>query len=307
MKLHESVTNPRTINRFKRLELDFINIHKGKYLYNNLVYINSKEKCLITCTTHGDFLQSIGNHLAGKGCPKCKGEKASKLKTKTTAGFIVEAKLVHGDKYDYSLVVYVNDRTKVIIICKEHGEFTQTPGNHLQDHGCPRCGVVIVSNIKFKTTEDFIKEATLKHNGKYDYSETIYLGAFEKVYIICPTHGGFWQKPSNHTQGQGCSECAIYGFKNNLPAILYYICIDEKYYKIGITNVTVKDRYRGKGQIKRIRIVKEWKYEIGQEARDVEKEIYLKFKEHLVDVNPIENTKSREIFTYDVLELDLIV
>ena len=60
-------------------------------------------------------------------------------KSKTTEQFISEAKAVHGDKYDYSKVEYVNTHTKVCIICPEHGEFWSIPCDHLHKHGCPHC------------------------------------------------------------------------------------------------------------------------------------------------------------------------
>lgn len=59
-------------------------------------------------------------------------------KRKTTKEFIEEAKMVHGNKYDYSKVVYVNNNTKVEIICPEHGSFFQRPNDHLKKNGCPK-------------------------------------------------------------------------------------------------------------------------------------------------------------------------
>ena len=116
--------------------------------------------------------------------------------------FIVKAREVHGDKYDYSKVEYVNQLTKVCIICPTHGEFEQTPDSHLHGHGCPKCVG------KNKTTEQFIEEAREVHGDKYDYSKTYYNGAFKKVTIICPIHGEFWQKPTMHLIGQGCPKCS---------------------------------------------------------------------------------------------------
>lgn len=120
----------------------------------------------------------------------------------TVDDFIQKARKVHGDKYDYSKVDYKNNSTKVCIICPEHGEFWQTPNSHLLGSGCPSC-----SNVKKKTTEDFIKEAKEIHGGKYDYSKTDYINERTKVIITCPIHGDFLQLPKNHLRGQGCPEC----------------------------------------------------------------------------------------------------
>lgn len=125
------------------------------------------------------------------------------MKRLTKEAFIDKAKKVHGDMYDYSKAEYSNSRTKVCIICPEHGEFWQTPNDHLNGHGCPKC---CTSNVK-KTTVQFIGEAMQVHGTRYDYSKAEYTGVNEKVCIICPEHGEFWQTPSNHLQGRGCPKC----------------------------------------------------------------------------------------------------
>jgi len=113
-------------------------IHENKYDYSNVVYINNMKKVEIICKNpkHGSFLQAANNHLRGCGCPKC--GKSIKL---TKEEFIEKSELKHGLKYDYSKVVYVHSHKKVSIICKEHGEFEQSPNHHIiQGNGCPKCG-----------------------------------------------------------------------------------------------------------------------------------------------------------------------
>ena len=117
---------------------DFIQIakviHKNKYDYSKVNYINAKTKVCIICHEHGEFWQEPNNHLQGQGCPKCGGsEKMNNI------SFTEKAKLVHGDKYDYSKVNYINSKTKICIICSEHGEFWQRPNDHLNGNGCPKC------------------------------------------------------------------------------------------------------------------------------------------------------------------------
>lgn len=110
-------------------------IHGNKYDYSKTEYLNSKSKVTIICPIHGDFEQKASGHLSGKGCVKCFNEN----KLSNTSEFINKTKIVHGDKYDYSKTNYINDRTKVIITCPVHGDFTQKPSNHLQGQGCPKC------------------------------------------------------------------------------------------------------------------------------------------------------------------------
>ena len=129
--------------------------------------------------------------------------------------FIEKARQIHNDKYDYSKVNYVNSRTKVCIICPTHGEFWQTPHNHLKGYGCAECGKE-KSHLSKMTTEDFIVKSKEIHGNKYDYSKACYKTCDTKVCIICPEHGEFWQTPSNHINGSGCPKCANEKRKNAL-------------------------------------------------------------------------------------------
>lgn len=172
-------------------------IHGDRYDYSKVVYKNAREKVCIVCKEHGEFWQTPYNHLSGKGCGKC----ANNFKMDVNL-FIQKAKQVHGDKYDYSRVRYKNVNTKVCIICPIHGEFMQTPHNHLNGRGCFKCGGTSKSN-----KETFIGKAKNVHNNRYDYSKVEYVNARTKVCIICPEHGEFWQIPAHHLRGEGCSKC----------------------------------------------------------------------------------------------------
>lgn len=123
-------------------------------------------------------------------------------KRKTNDEFIREAQLIHHNKYDYSKVEYANNKTKVCIICPDHGEFWQTPSDHLNGKGCPQCA----GNVRCDK-DTFIEKAKHIHNDRYDYSKVEYVNAHTKVCIICPEHGEFWQTPNNHLNGNGCPLC----------------------------------------------------------------------------------------------------
>lgn len=179
-------------------------IHNDKYDYSKVVYVNGKTKVCVICPTHGEFWIRPDKHLSGQGCPKCSGRAR-----KTTEEFKEEVSKIHGEKYDTSKVVYVNNKTKVCLICPIHGEFWITPHNCLMGQGCPKCG-----GSEKRTLESFINDSNVVHNFKYDYSKTEYNGIHEKVCIIChekdengEEHGEFWQAPNEHLHGQGCPKC----------------------------------------------------------------------------------------------------
>ena len=125
------------------------------------------------------------------------------MKKLTTNDFISKAKLIHGDRYDYSNTIYTTNKDKLTIICQIHGEFEQTPNAHLSGKGCPNCGETLKLN-----TDLFIEKAKTVHNNFYDYTLVTYKTSKEKVLIYCPIHGGFEQQPDSHLQGIGCPNCS---------------------------------------------------------------------------------------------------
>ena len=124
-----------------------------------------------------------------------------------TEEFIRRAKIIHGDKYDYSKTKYVNAQTKVCIICPIHGEFWQRYSDHLYGRGCKKCMAEKLRNDNSLSQEEFIRKAREVHGDKYDYSKVIYNGNKKKICIICPIHGEFWQIAGNHLRGYGCQKC----------------------------------------------------------------------------------------------------
>jgi len=122
----------------------------------------------------------------------------------TTEEYVAKCKLSHGDRYDYSVTTYIDDKVKVAINCRIHGVFYQRPSDHRRGFGCPTCS----GNAK-GTTETFIEKARKIHGDFYDYSKTLYLSLEGEVIIICPKHGEFLLKPRYHLYGTavGCSKC----------------------------------------------------------------------------------------------------
>ena len=126
----------------------------------------------------------------------------------TTSEFVANAVKVHGDKYDYSGVIYCNARTNVILRCKFHNfTFEQTPDNHLHGKGCFRCGLKKQVSDRTLTLEEFVHRSNSIHKDKYDYSKVLYKNTQVPVTIICRVHGSFKQLPTNHLAGNGCPSC----------------------------------------------------------------------------------------------------
>lgn len=175
-------------------------IHGNKYDYSLVIYTNNYSNVKIICPIHSIFEQTPKNHLRGSNCPKCSSyTKTGKNLTKKS--FIKKSIDKHGSKYDYSLVNYINSRSRVKIICPIHGEFLQIPHHHYSGRGCQKCS----NNVK--TLDDFINKSINYHGIKYDYSNVEYVNTKTKVDIICPIHGVFTQTPKHHYNGSGCPKC----------------------------------------------------------------------------------------------------
>ena len=193
-------------NRQKKTTEQFIEDakkkHGNKYTYEKTNYIGAEHKVIITCPKHGDFDQIARDHLSNHGCPQCGIESMIAHNKYTTEIFIEKATFVHGDKYDYSKVEYIDSRTNVTIGCPNGHFFEQKPVHHLSGRNCHIC-----YGTHIKTTEQFIIDAKNIHGDKYDYSKVKYITAKDKVEIICPLHIPFYQTPNDHLTGYSCPFC----------------------------------------------------------------------------------------------------
>lgn len=183
-------------------------VHGRRYDYSKVDYKGSQVPVIIICNKHGEFKQRPSDHLKGHGCKWCNN--SQDYKKIGTKRFIERARKVHGNKYDYSKVEYVNINTLVTIICKKHGEFKQRPGDHTKKgYGCPYCANELRGSDRKLTTEEFIEKAKAVHGNFYNYSKVKYVNSKTKVVIICPKHGAFEQSPNAHLHGYGCIECGF--------------------------------------------------------------------------------------------------
>ena len=190
------------------------NIHKNidgtpKYIYTKTIYKSMKDKLIITCPIHGDFEQISCNHLSGSGCPKCSKKISTIKRSLTTEEFIKRSEELHKNpdgtpKYNYSKSNYITQYDKVIIICPEHGEFEQTPCNHMNGQGCPKC----VKRTQKMTTNEYIQRVKELHpNKKYIFDKTNYTGHDDKLIVTCPIHGDFEIHACNFINKSRNSDC----------------------------------------------------------------------------------------------------
>jgi very-short-patch-repair endonuclease len=178
----------------------------SKYDYDNIKEIkNNKTKVPIKCLMdgHGIFWQTPNDHLRKHGCPKC--AKVKKLSWKEILDRFYK---IHGSCYDYSLNVendIKNIRTKIKIVCPNHGVFEQTIDGHLNKQGCLQCH----KDRYWLSFNDFIKKSNKIHNHSYDYSKIKkqWKNTYTNIEIVCSKHGSFWQLPKNHLRGRGCPVC----------------------------------------------------------------------------------------------------
>ena len=181
-----------------------IDKHGSFYNYDKVVYTNNLSKVVIICPLHGEFEQMASKHLNGNKCRKCGIDDIHKGRRLDNDTFIKLAIEKHGNKFDYSKINVKGEKTKIKIICHKHGEFEQSPRQHLDaEEPCKKCRV----NHFKHDLEKFTKLATLKHDGIYNYSLVEYEQSNKHINIICPIHGTFKQLPYKHLSGQGCSKC----------------------------------------------------------------------------------------------------
>lgn len=205
--------------------------HKGKYDYSLVEYVNAHTKVKIMCPDHGLFEQKPSNHLNGQNCPFC-----AQRGFRVSEDFEKASRRLHGEIYDYSKVKYLNNKTKVEILCKEHGSFWQVPNSHLTGRGCPKCGIKRGSSKISLSKNDFVARSISINKDRYDYSNVVYVNNRTKVKIVCRQHGAFLQTPDSHLSGQGCPKCSKMGFNFLQQGFVYFIISEDGcYIKVGIS------------------------------------------------------------------------
>jgi hypothetical protein len=179
--------------------------HGNKYDYSKVEYKSSKTKVIIFCKLHGDFLQQAGSHLTGSGCKECGVSKTAILNTLSKEEILLKFRNFHGDKYKYPDFTYKNTKSKISIVCKEHGEFKQTIGKHFMG-GCKKCGDISTGNAKRILPKDLEK---FSKNIRRRIKHFISSKGFTKKSPTNQIIGITWEKLKEHLENNP------YGFKIN--------------------------------------------------------------------------------------------
>lgn len=270
---------------------DAIKVHGDRYDYSLAEYKGAKGKIKIICREHGIFEQSATHHLSGGSCTKC-SLKIKNFGRSTNKEFIEKAKKTHGEDYDYSLVEYIDWKTKVKVTCNScKNIFEVSPNNHINGRGCKECGIKRRTKKLTLTNENYIERCNKTHNNFYNYGKVHYINGYNKVIIGCPIHKDFEQEANSHLHGVGCPKCAleIDSFRRSHytklaeKATLYLIKVyneHEVFYKLGKTIGKTKRRFAGKQKLPyEFMIINEYNSEIG-EIFDLEIELHRKYKKY---------------------------
>lgn len=228
-KARREETKHKDISHFLKKSKE---VHGDRYDYSKSVYKGNNVDIEIICKEHGSFWQTPSNHYAGKNCLKCGYVNAGNSNRVSKKEYLKRFKEVHGGTYDYSKSVFKTCQDKIIIICKEHGEFKQTPLNHSKGHGCLKCAEKTPKN--FISHEEFLEKIQEVHSNLYSYEGLRYTKSHNKVGIVCKKHGYFEQKANVHMSGSGCPKC---GYSISVHEAEVYEFLKEN-------NIKVKNRER---------------------------------------------------------------
>lgn len=303
-------TTPQGEARLNNKALEFFKVmhelYKDTLDFSKSIYTGYSKPITFICPQHEEVTMTPEALRKGHGCKLCSKEARVKNSYDTVENFILKAKEIHGDKYDYSLVQYVNSRTKVNIICPVHGKFSQLPYGHLKSEtGCDKCGSEKSHITQTYSQEDILLKFKKYHKNNFNYSKVNYVSMHTTVIVICNRcKEEIEVTPNNHIRRDCPNCCKVGGFNQTKPGILYYLSVFEgRAYKIGITNNSVEKRFGA--DIKNIKVVKTWYYENGREAYNRELSILREYKEYAyTGVNLLENGNT-ELFNRDILNLDI--
>lgn len=206
--------------------------HGNKYDYSLFQenFSGSSSKISVICRIHGEFKQNAWEHAKGAGCQKCAFDARTNKWEEMKARF----REIHQNKYDYSLsqASYKDSRSTINIICPIHGKFKLIACKHMQGRECRSC----------HSWKYYLPKFIEKHGTKYDYSlaEKTFKTCESMITIICPDHGEFKQRASNHVHGNGCLICS-----NRIPIttdkwIARFNDIHDNFYDYSLLDDTIK-------------------------------------------------------------------
>mgnify|MGYP000150315455 CR=1 FL=1 len=187
----------------------FLDTHGDLYEYDFNSYNGAKSTIKIKCSEHGWFPQICEVHALGSGCQDCGRVKTAASRVVSYSEFISRCIENFGDRYQYIESSWTGIDSTIEFICPEHGPQSMLAQSHLRSPtGCHECSLKQNAIRSSLSHDEFIQRSTAIHDGKYDYSKTVYKKGRESIEIICPIHDSFFQIAESHIAGQGCKKCA---------------------------------------------------------------------------------------------------
>lgn len=202
------------------------------------------------------------------------------MPAKLTADKLIDKFIkIHGKRYDYSKVVYVNQWQRVIIKCRQHGEFTQTPNQHSRGANCPSCSIITASRSRTGEFDRWVAKCNVVHNFKYSYNHSGKFKSTRMVDICCPEHGRFLQVAYDHVRGAGCPMCSDSGFNRLALGYLYVLISDDlRFFKVGITgNIPKRLRRLSYNTPFYFHLISSYQ-STGKNVEEIERSIHARFK-----------------------------
>lgn len=190
---------------------DLLKLNGNKFTYFIETIGKTKNKTKIKCNTCNNiFYQTIANHKAGRGCPKCAYNQLGKSKRLNLVEFINKSKLSDGDNLEYLSTEFNGLNYKFHFKCKKHNhEFWQTGKNRLAGSSCPLCKLDSISEKNSMTSNEFFLACKERHGELYDYTNTIFKGLNETIFYECKIHNTVEQKALYHIHKNGCKYCSF--------------------------------------------------------------------------------------------------
>lgn len=215
--------------------------HNNRYVYDKTVFTGTRNKIVVTCSTHGDFTVTADNHMRISGCPKCgtmSGAAHTTIRYDEFIKRVYDKGITH---LTFNRDEYINSRTPLTVTCTKHNnDFLQTPYSIYMGHvGCKACISEKVSVSTRSTTRVFIDKCRELYGDIHNYDNVIYENNIKDVTISCNKHGNFTRSPKLLLRGYHCPVCMKEDiYLKNTPAFEKRFYTEWKDYKL-------KTEYRG--------------------------------------------------------------
>ena len=214
---HNILTLEKVLEQFKE-------VHGDEFDYSKVVYVDTHTPIEVRCKKHDyTFYPTPKNHKNGAKCKICGREAQTEKARKSKEQFIKEMFNLYGDKYDVSNINYVNTKTEVEVLCRDHGTFYKKPFDLLAGHACKQCSKR--AHTKSSNKDIFIEEARKVYGDKDDYTNTNIISARDKISVTCTKHNCTFEKEiKTYLEGWGCPECSAENYRKlrAIPKEEYY-------------------------------------------------------------------------------------